>query len=984
MRASGKNGWFGLLEREVTWPFRPIALCLAVPLVGACSSSGNSTHVGTSSEAVSVGTATCEYSVATDVHGVGAKGFNAHVTVTNVSGATSTGFSVLVNAGAAQLVNVAHGSFTPSEYGYLLSADASLANSQLNQGQTYTFELKFSGAYTQLSAEIISNDGVTCDQTPPTVSMTSSGTFFTSNGTLTLSAQANDDVGVGKVVFAQDGVTIASVYSPPYSVSVPVTGALNGRRVYTATAYDLSGNQASQSQRVLVDIGNKFFGTAVTTAADYPGLLAHFNQVTPGNAGKWGSVEAVRGQMNWTDLDTAYNFAKANNIPFKLHTLVWGSQQPAWIDGLAPADQLAAVDNWMAAVAARYPAIDMIDVVNEPMHTPPSYAAALGGAGATGWDWVITAFQMARQHFPNAELLVNDYSVLPLTSFTQEYLTIVNLLNDRGLIDGIGEQGHFYERSPDLSTLTTNLNALTATGLPLYITELDLNLSNDAQQAQRMSQLFPIFWSNPSVVGVTHWGYLQGNMWQPDAYLIRTDGSLRPSLTWLECYKAGGTNCPVPTYVPQPRVGNNTGISIAAVNYDAANGLLALGNVVAYANDGSWLAYDQVSFNSNWNKLNVTYALGSTSPISLSLSLGSLSNAPVATVPLAPTGSWGTNATVSIPWPSVSTVQDLYVQFHGGGANLQTFQFTGPTPARNIVSNGTFESGTSGWYTYSGGVLSASTARAHSGTQSLLVANRTSNAPAATNITSAVTPGSSYPFTVWASINSADGSSKSIHVTQATTCQGGGTSYTWIANPITIPSNTTWTQFSGTVTIPNCTLSSIVFYLEGDTGADLYVDDVQILDTSGAPVNLITDGTFESGKGSWYGWNESSLAVTNTAAHGGSQSLEAVGISNGAIARDIKSLVTAGKKYQATAWVSVSNLASGSGSVNWQTVQNCNTGGSDTYPWLAGATVNNGAWVQVSGVVDLTSCTTINGLQLYAGAASGNLYIDDVSLTALP
>jgi hypothetical protein len=80
----------------------------------------------------------------------------------------------------------------------------------------------------------------------------------------------------------------------------------------------------------------------------------------------------------------------------------------------------------------------------------------------------------------------------------------------------------------------------------------------------------------------------------------------------------------------------------------------------------------------------------------------------------------------------------------------------------------------------------------------------------------------------------------------------------------------------------------------------------------------------------------------------------------------------------------VGNLAAGSGPVKWQTIQNCNSDTQDSYPWLAGATVANGAWTQVSGVVDLTACTTINKLMLFAGADSGDLYLDDVSLIPLP
>ncbi len=137
--------------------------------------------------------------------------------------------------------------------------------------------------------------------------------------------------------------------------------------------------------------------------------------------------------MNWAELDAVYAFANANGLPFKFHTLVWGSQQPSWLSALTPEEQLAEIDEWMGEVAARYPGIDLIDVVNEPMNTPPSYAAALGGAGVTGYDWVIKAFEMARGHFPAAELIVNEYNTVVLPEFTANYLQIVNLLKDRGL-----------------------------------------------------------------------------------------------------------------------------------------------------------------------------------------------------------------------------------------------------------------------------------------------------------------------------------------------------------------------------------------------------------------------------------------------------------------------------------------------------------------------------------------------------------------------
>jgi hypothetical protein len=70
--------------------------------------------------------------------------------------------------------------------------------------------------------------------------------------------------------------------------------------------------------------------------------------------------------------------------------------------------------------------------------------------------------------------------------------------------------------------------------------------------------------------------------------------------------------------------------------------------------------------------------------------------------------------------------------------------------------------------------------------------------------------------------------------------------------------------------------------------------------------------------------------------------------------------------------------------VKFQTVQRCNEATSDSYPWLAGATVNNGAWAQITGTVDLTACTTLEKLQLLVGADAGDIYIDDVTLTPVP
>ncbi len=294
----------------------------------------------------------------------------------------------------------------------------------------------------------------------------------------------------------------------------------------------------------------KYLGNIISYSV--PGNFnQYWNKVTPENAGKWGSVEDSQDNMQWNNLDRAYNHAKNSSIPFKWHTFVWGSQQPNWIGSKSQEVQREEVEEWIQLYGERYPNTDFIDVVNEPLHAPPVYSAALGGAGSTGWDWVVWSFKKARQYCPNAKLHINDYGIINSNSNTGRYLEIIEILMDSNLIDGIGVQGHGLE-STGLSTLKGNLDRLAATGLPVYITEYDVNIEDDQQQYLTYYEQFPLFWEHPSVAGVTLWGYIQGQIWKASAYLIRSDDSERPALTWLRTYVMSAVDIPCfPTGIQQ-------------------------------------------------------------------------------------------------------------------------------------------------------------------------------------------------------------------------------------------------------------------------------------------------------------------------------------------------------------------------------------------------------------------------------------------------
>jgi len=305
----------------------------------------------------------------------------------------------------------------------------------------------------------------------------------------------------------------------------------------------------------LASNSSKFLGNLNTINDANYHLL--WNQLTPENEGKWVSVGTTPDstKWNWKPVTELYNYAKSHNLKFKFHTLIWGNQQPDWISDLDKDEQLKYIETWIRQVGKRFPDMEMVDVVNEalPYHFPPNgkretanYINALGGEGETGYDWVIKSFELARKYIPNSKLLINDFSIINKDSATTDYLEIINLLNTRGLIDGIGIQAHQGElNSVPVSTLKRNLDRLSATGLPLYISEMDLGNktklkdANDQDQLELYQKIFPVLWEHPGIKGITFWGYVEGKMWKKHCYLIRRDGTWRPAMKWLEKYVSG-------------------------------------------------------------------------------------------------------------------------------------------------------------------------------------------------------------------------------------------------------------------------------------------------------------------------------------------------------------------------------------------------------------------------------------------------------------
>jgi len=383
--------------------------------------------------------------------------------------------------------------------------------------------------------------------------------------------------------YAIDGgayTSAAGTIASDQKVTVRVTSAnaSGGTAETTLTVDSVSATftvtslvQSNVNSNAIAAGQDKFLG-GVCCGSQGANFTDYWNQVTPENAGKWGSVESTRDVYNWTGLDEAYAMAKDNGLLFKMHVLVWGSQQPSWISALSAAEQLVEIQEWYAEVNNRYPDFDFMEVVNEFDNAPPdggdgrpNYIDALrlfdpsttttliadyetagetpaeAALHAAEYDWIINSFQMARDVFPaTTKLMINEYSVINTSTRTTKMIELVDLLKARNIIDAVGFQGHAFSTTGNNQNMLTNLDRLGALGLDVYLTELDIDGPTDLIQLMEYQRIFPLFWEHAAIKGITMWGYLPGHWREAQgAHLALADGTEKPALVWLRSYIRG-------------------------------------------------------------------------------------------------------------------------------------------------------------------------------------------------------------------------------------------------------------------------------------------------------------------------------------------------------------------------------------------------------------------------------------------------------------
>ncbi|PNY79503.1 endo-1,4-beta-xylanase [Deinococcus koreensis] len=255
-----------------------------------------------------------------------------------------------------------------------------------------------------------------------------------------------------------------------------------------------------------------------------------FNRVVLGNALKWPVWEGGWPGSQRPDALKALQFFKAKGIPVRGHNLLW----PCAEDYCLPTDVPPLFSN-PAALRARIDQhfIDILgatkgqivewDVINEP-------SANKRLSQVLGEDEMAAQLRRAKQLDPAARMFINDYGNLGEGDLDVEFTRILKRMQALGApLEGIGLQGHFgYQLTPP-DELYRRLGEFGALGLPLAITEFDVNVPGEALQADYLRDFLTVAFSTPQVSSFMMWGFWEGQHWLPQAALYRQDWSIKPS-----------------------------------------------------------------------------------------------------------------------------------------------------------------------------------------------------------------------------------------------------------------------------------------------------------------------------------------------------------------------------------------------------------------------------------------------------------------------
>ncbi len=256
-----------------------------------------------------------------------------------------------------------------------------------------------------------------------------------------------------------------------------------------------------------------------TDAAYRKAIAMHFTALTPENAMKWSTAWTTRNVWDWTDADELVDFAEANDLEVRGHTLMWAQGGvPEWMQDIDDPTALAAVvAEGITEEVGRYRGrVARWDVVNEPL--------AYVGTDQVGFyfdvlgeDYIADAFRTAQEADPDAELWLNETFLEYFPEKTDALVALVESLIDAGVpIHGVGIQAHqMFDFALEAGAFRAAVARFTALGLDVAITELDVPVGPRRSEADQVSRYRQLAGECLDVecVEITLWGVHDASTW---------------------------------------------------------------------------------------------------------------------------------------------------------------------------------------------------------------------------------------------------------------------------------------------------------------------------------------------------------------------------------------------------------------------------------------------------------------------------------------
>lgn len=259
---------------------------------------------------------------------------------------------------------------------------------------------------------------------------------------------------------------------------------------------------------------------------------------------KWGAIERVRGERDYSASDWLADFARGHALKFREHTVVWANNMPNWtktaLSGEGGRDVLFAhIDDVVGRYAGRVDSIDVVNEAIEPKSGKPGYLRDSVLYRSFGPSFISESFIRARELDPNARLYYNDYGFDYDDPDSEQrrrgVLELLARLKADGVpIDGLGMQGHLrVGRRYNAEVHRRFLADVAALGLEVMVTEFDVNdrelpadlSSRGANVAGHAKAYLDTLFDERAVKGLITWGLSTKYSWLNDfAGYRRADG----------------------------------------------------------------------------------------------------------------------------------------------------------------------------------------------------------------------------------------------------------------------------------------------------------------------------------------------------------------------------------------------------------------------------------------------------------------------------